>query len=334
MAGLAGAGVVLGGCAAPAPRATSAFLAEIPTPSPVVASRPAPAVIPAVSPVAGTPVSAASVAATPLPPTPTALWATAATPVPPSATPVPPTPTFTAAPLLGLFEEPASGAKVTFPVHLVAKVSDDVGSVTAEVDYADGTKVSSTPPVLADPAGGRFVIGSVDPAAATAGRPTQAATLVLRTADGRTVAQQSITVLGDKDPDTTVIRLFFVQGAALRSETRRIPKTQEVAAAVIGELLWGPVAASNATNGIPSPAEVLRYAGRGPDWGPRVRLLGVSLASGVATVNFSKEMAAYGGGADRIRVIQAQVSQTLQQFSTIKSVHIAIEGQTQGVLQP
>ena len=91
---------------------------------------------------------------------------------------------------------------------------------------------------------------------------------------------------------------------------------------------------SELSNGIPSPAEVLGYAGRGPDWGPRVRLLGVTLANGVATVNFSKELAAYGGGADRIRVIQAQISQTVQQFATIKSVRIAVEGQTQGVLQP
>lgn len=319
--GLAGVGVVLGGCESPAPRVSGAFLADIPTPSPA-AARAAPAVAPTAPPKVVKPAPA-----TPVPPTPTALWANAATPLPPTLTP-------TIAPLLGLYEEPASGARVTLPIHLVARASNDVGAVVAEVNYADGTKVTGTPAVFTDPAGGRFVIGSVNGTTESEARPTQAATLVLRTSDGRVVAQQPITVLGAKDPNTMVIRLYFVQGAALRAESRRIPRTTQVAAAAIDELLWGSAVSSELSNGIPSPAEVLGYAGRGPNWGPRVRLLGVTLANGVATVNFSKELAAYGGGADRIRVIQAQISQTLQQFATIKSVRVAVEGQTQGVLQP
>jgi|GEM_PF-3770544 len=320
---LVSAGVVLGGCASSPTNTARAFLTAIPTPSPVVARVPAPLLV-------ETRTVAPTMSPTPIPPTPTAIWAL--TPTPPTGTVAPATPTTSAT--LAVFEEPASGARVTLPIHLIARVSAGSPNLTAELDYVDGTKVSAKLPVLPDPAGGQFLIGSVEGTARSEARPTQAATLLLKDADGRQVAALPLTVLAANDPGTVAVKLFFLQGTALRPEIRRIPRTPQIATVALEQLLWGPSASSGLSTSIPSPTEVLGYAGRGTDWGPRVRVLSVSLSNGVATANFSRELAAYGGGSDRIRSIQAQVTSTLEQFSTIKSVRLAIEGQTQGILQP
>jgi spore germination protein GerM len=45
-------------------------------------------------------------------------------------------------------------------------------------------------------------------------------------------------------------------------------------------------------------------------------------------------MQAYGGGSARVDMIRQQITQTLKQFPTVNEVRIAIEGETEGVLQP
>jgi spore germination protein GerM len=95
------------------------------------------------------------------------------------------------------------------------------------------------------------------------------------------------------------------------------------------ELLWGPPAATNIgyTTAFPTPQEVLTYPGRQANWGPGVTLRHLEIARGVATVEFSKELKAYGGTSSRMALIKQQVSQTLQQFPGISKVHLSIEGE-------
>lgn len=79
---------------------------------------------------------------------------------------------------------------------------------------------------------------------------------------------------------------------------------------------------------------MLSYPGREPGWGPRVTLRSLTIVDGVATAGFSKELNAYGGGSLRVMLIRQQIRQTLLQFPTVREVRIAIEGQTEGVLEP
>jgi spore germination protein GerM len=85
---------------------------------------------------------------------------------------------------------------------------------------------------------------------------------------------------------------------------------------------------------LPTPAQVLAYPGRGAGWGERVTLRSLTITDGVATADFSRELRAYGGGSARVQAIREQITRTLQQFPIIRSVRIAIEGQTEGVLEP
>ncbi len=113
-------------------------------------------------------------------------------------------------------------------------------------------------------------------------------------------------------------------------------KTPAIGRAALNELLWGPTQGNLAgfTTAIPTPLEVCSFAGRAEDWGPRVTLRSLTIQNGVAVADFSKEINAYGGGSLRVQQMRAQITQTLMQFSTVKEVRIAVEGQTEGVLQP
>ena len=119
---------------------------------------------------------------------------------------------------------------------------------------------------------------------------------------------------------------------------RAIPKTARIGTAALEELLWGPdpklVASVNLGTSIPMPQEVLSRAQYYPTWGPRVTLRKLVIENGVATADFSQEIAAYGGGSNRVGAIYWQVALTLKQFLSVREVVVAVEGETEGVLQP
>jgi hypothetical protein len=165
---------------------------------------------------------------------------------------------------------------------------------------------------------------------------TQPATLILRSTAGDLLASQQVTVLSPDDPDAREISLFFVLGEKTQAVQVLIPRTQAIGTAALEDLLWGPPPPNLAgfTTAIPTPQEVLSYPGRQPDWGPRVMLRKLTITDGVATADFSGEMQAYGGGSLRVTLIRQQITQTLMQFPTVNEVVIAIEGETESVLQP
>ncbi len=117
---------------------------------------------------------------------------------------------------------------------------------------------------------------------------------------------------------------------------RRIPLTLRIATATVDELLWGPGPGDppNLITALPTPEDVLSYGGRNANWGARVELRGIKIVDSVATVDFSRELGAYGGGSFRVGMIDQQITRTLEQFPGLRQVRIAIEGETGGVLEP
>jgi hypothetical protein len=153
------------------------------------------------------------------------------------------------------------------------------------------------------------------------------------TPDGSTLPRSTPLPSETQAPDETEIVLYWTVGESLQTETRRIPTTPAIGTAALEALLAGPQHPGLST-AIPTPEEVQTYPGRQNDWGDRVRLLNLTIEDGVATANFSQEMQAYGGGSARVDMIRQQITQTLKQFPTVNEVRIAIEGETEGVLQP
>ncbi len=116
---------------------------------------------------------------------------------------------------------------------------------------------------------------------------------------------------------TTILRTYFWLGggegsAGLVATLREVPSTKAVATAALNALLAGPTAMetrNSISTAVPSGTQ----------------LLGLSIASGVATVNLSSEFAA-GGDASGVQTRAGQVVYTLTQFPTVKSVAIQVEG--------
>ena len=229
-------------------------------------------------------------------------------------------------------------ARVTLPLHILAHMGQPGGQVIARLRWQDGTELMRLFPVLRGADGQGLLIGTLN--WMNEGPPpqpaTQPATLELVSDSGQLQAQQTMMVLSASDPDTQLITLHWVLGEQVVPVQQRVPRTVRIGTAVLNELLWGPGPPNLAgfTTAIPTPEQVLSYPGRAPGWGSRVMLRSLTIVDGVATADFSKELKAYGGGSLRVMLLRQQIMQTLVQFPTVREVRIAIEGQTEGVLEP
>lgn len=235
-------------------------------------------------------------------------------------------------------EIPAAGARATLPLHILAHVGQPGAQVIARLRWQDGTELLRMFPILRGADGQGLLLGTLNwmNEGPPPQPPTQPATLEILSASGQLQARQSVTMLSASDPDTQLITLYWVLGEEVVPVQQHVPRTVRIGTAALTELLWGPGPPNLAgfTTAIPTPEQVLSYPGRRADWGPRVTLRQLTIVDGVATADFSKELKAYGGGSLRVQLIRQQIAQTLLQFPTVHRVRIAIEGQTEGVLEP
>jgi spore germination protein GerM len=237
-------------------------------------------------------------------------------------------------------ELPAEGARVMLPLHILAYVGEPGEQLTAELRWQDNTRLRNTVTVLTGADGMGVVVANLDwvNALAPPVPATQPATLTLSAPLGGILASRQVTVVSPDDPNTQEIKLYWtVSGTEIvQPQTRRVLRSSSIGATALEELLWGPPAISQVGFGtsLPTPEQVLTYPGRQPDWGPRITLRKLTIDNGIATADFSKELRAYGGGSLRVKMIRDQITQTLQQFPTVREVRIAVEGETEGVLEP
>ena len=122
---------------------------------------------------------------------------------------------------------------------------------------------------------------------------------------------------------TMIVRAYFVLGGepgvtGLVPTLRTVPETTAVARAAMTALLAGPTSKESGDRTITTAI---------PDG---TTLLGVTVKSGVATVNLSSSFDE-GGGTASMRYRLAQVVYTLTQFSSVRSVLFQVEGQAVSV---
>lgn len=242
------------------------------------------------------------------------------------------------APAPGPIEIPAAGARVTLPLHVLARAGLPGSPALVRLRWDDGTELLRIMPALRGEDGGGLVIGNLNwnTEGPPPQPPTQGATLEIFGDYGDLLARQRVTVLGADDPNTQTVQVFWVLDEDVHPVPIRIPRTARVGTAALESLLWGPAPPNLAgfETAIPTPEQVLAYPGREADWGPRVTLRSLTIVNGVATADFSQELRAYGGGSLRVKLIRDQITRTLRQFATVREVRIAIEGQTEAVLEP
>ncbi len=112
----------------------------------------------------------------------------------------------------------------------------------------------------------------------------------------------------------TSFLVYFARGERLGVASRSVAKTEAVGAAALAALLAGP------------RDDERGDAGLGSEIPAGTRLLGLSIAGGVATVNLSHEFES-GGGSTSMLLRVAQVVFTLTQFPTVERVRFALDGE-------
>jgi hypothetical protein len=115
------------------------------------------------------------------------------------------------------------------------------------------------------------------------------------------------------DPQITCEKVFAV--------TRIVPKTEGVARAALEELLKGPTMTEEA-------------AGYVTNINLGVQIKSLRIDNGVAKVDFNEAIEHEVGGSCRVTAIRSQIVSTLNQFATVKSVVISVNGRTEDILQP
>lgn len=115
------------------------------------------------------------------------------------------------------------------------------------------------------------------------------------------------------DPEVSCNKVFPVE--------REVPKTTAVARAALEELFQGVT-------------ETEKNAGFFTSLNTGVKIQSLTIEDKVAKVDFNDQLGWAVGGSCRTAAIQAQIIQTLKQFSTVNEVIISINGQTKDILQP
>ncbi|MBI4094343.1 MAG: GerMN domain-containing protein [Candidatus Liptonbacteria bacterium] len=102
---------------------------------------------------------------------------------------------------------------------------------------------------------------------------------------------------------------------------RTVPKTVAVGRASLSALLEGPTGEE-------------KGQGFTTSVNPGVKIQSLRIENGVARVDFSAELEKSVGGSCRVQAIRSQITNTLLQFPTVRSVVISVDGRTEDILQP
>jgi len=115
------------------------------------------------------------------------------------------------------------------------------------------------------------------------------------------------------DPEVTCNLVFPAE--------REVIKTPAIARAALTELLSGA-----------TPSE--KEAGFISSINPGVKIQSLTIENGAAKVDFDEQLEAQIGGSCKVAAIRAQITETLKQFPSVKSVIISINGRSEDILQP
>ena len=133
-----------------------------------------------------------------------------------------------------------------------------------------------------------------------------------------------------KKSETTIIKVFFGNSKMDPEAScnkvfpveRVIYKTQTVARKSLEELIKGPTDKETGESYFTS----LNKEG--------IIIQSLVVEDGIAKADFNSELEEAVGGSCRVAAIRTQITETLKQFQTVKSVVISIDGRTEDILQP
>jgi hypothetical protein len=143
--------------------------------------------------------------------------------------------------------------------------------------------------------------------------------------DGVEVDKVTLPVKFPTSPSTT-LKIYFSKKDpsdcnVVYPSNRVMAKTATPARDALGALLTGPTDTEQAQ-------------GYQTSINPGVKIQQLTIENGIAKVDFDQTLQDKVGGSCRVAAIRAQITQTLKQFPTVKSVVISINGDSRTILQP
>ncbi len=133
-----------------------------------------------------------------------------------------------------------------------------------------------------------------------------------------------------EDVETISLKVFFgstklnpevLDCSLVFPVTREVEKTVAVGRAALTELFKGTT-------------EKEENEGYFTNINDGVEIQSLSISEGIAKVDLNSKLEEGVGGSCKVTAIRAQIEETLKQFSTVDSVVISINGNTQDILQP
>jgi hypothetical protein len=234
-------------------------------------------------------------------------------------------------------DAPEFGQDVTLPLHVALRISPPQQQLLARLVYSNNTVLEQPINIVTGADGIGYGVLNLQWNTESAPPPTEpgAATFQILRPDGTVLKELMVNALPDEATQQVDVAWTTGTGDEIVFQ-QRVPQTKAIGTAALNELLNGPPDGNlaGASTALPTVDEIVTFPGREPDWGYKVKLLGLTIEGGVATANFSQELQAYGGGAARVQAIREQIERTLKQFPTVQTVVIQIEGETEGVLEP
>ncbi len=133
----------------------------------------------------------------------------------------------------------------------------------------------------------------------------------------------------DVPADTQQLSVYFPNGSLGSTDDctlvfpvkRRVQKTEAIGRAALSELIKGTT-------------DEEEYDGFYTNINNGVEIQSLTIANGVATVDFNSKLEEGVGGSCLTESIRAQIEETLKQFPTVSSVVISIDGRVDDILQP
>jgi len=246
----------------------------------------------------------------------------------PSSTP---TPTPTNQPNITVFS-PTRGEEVILPFVVLGQARVFENMLSVRLKEKDSGKVIFWSPVYANapdagqfglfeqtidyltikPAGEDVILEAYDNSAKD-GSEIDLVSIPLKLSLNETTAVKIFFNNSRLDPEFSCNKVFPVQ--------RLIAKTQTPARKALELLLEGP--SQDEKN-----QEFLTSINSG------VKIQSLTVQNGVAKVDFDEQLEHQVGGSCRVSAIRSQITETLKQFPTVKSVLISIDGRTEDILQP
>jgi hypothetical protein len=236
-----------------------------------------------------------------------------------------------------ILDSPAANQPITLPVHVAFRGAQPNEKLIGRLRFGNGQILEQEIPVVTGSDQIGYGVANIDwtTESAPPAIPPGATTFELVGADGSIRQRVNVQLLAENETQLIDVAWTTPEGDQIIFK-QEVPRTPQIATAALNELIQGPPDgnAAGAVSALPTVQEIVTFPGRQSDWGYEVRLLKLTIANGVATANFSKELRAYGGGSARVQTIRQQIERTLKQFRSVQNVVIQIEGQTATELQP